>query len=393
MSGELVRMETSSPLRVLLMVDDLSIGGAERSVAGLATALTGRGHEVVVACAADGPLRDDIEASGVGVRILGGRHVKWRLSPVLALRLLALLKERRFDLVHAHVHAAVSAALVAGAAASVPVVVTEHGMAAWRGRWVRWYTRQLYQRCAAFIAVSEGVRERLRTVDRVRPERVVTIPNAAIPAPRKTETDAGGALEALPRPLVGIVARLRPEKGPQVFVEAVANVARRHPTASFVLVGDGPLRGPLTDRVRELGLQGRVHFLGDRLDGPSLIGELDVLCVPSFDEAAPLVVLEAMAAGVPVVASDLAGVRNQTGGPEAAMLVPPGDSTALSTALDQLLSRPDERRRLSAAGLRRSIDGLSYEGAVARVEAIYRQVVLAATNSRGRKSMGSRTPR
>ena len=176
-------------------------------------------------------------------------------------------------------------------------------------------------------------------------------------------------------PLVGVVAQLKPEKGLGTFLEAAARVSPLLPNVRFLVVGDGPLRWELETSTQHLGLDRRVRFLGFRSDARALVELLDVLVVPSLSEGAPLVVLEAMAAAIPVVASAVAGIPDQIRHEMEGLLVPPGDSTALGDALVDLLRNPGRARRLGEAGRRRWASEFNYTTMVRRVEAVYRSAL------------------
>ncbi|MFF7244838.1 glycosyltransferase family 4 protein [Embleya sp. NPDC008237] len=335
------------------MVDDLRIGGAQRQVAGLAGALAACGHTVVLACTEDGPAGAELAAAGVSVVVLGRRRVARLVSPMLALRIARLARVGRFDVVHAHVHAATMAAALAGLLARVPVVVTEHSMASWRGPLARAYSRPLYRRCALILAVSEQIADRLRRVDGVPAARVRVVGTAVFGGP-----PAAPAYRRDAPVTVGVVGRLEPEKGVEFFLRAAARLVDRHPGVAFTVVGDGRLREDLHALARHLRLGDRVRFRGMRTDGPAAVAALDILCVPSLTEGAPLVVLEAMAAGVPVIATTVGAIPHQLGRGHAGVLVEPADVTALTRALDSLLTHPRERRRLGRTG-RRHLTGLA----------------------------------
>lgn len=361
------------------MVDDLRIGGAQRQVAGLAVALAAHGHAVVLACTEDGPAGAELAAAGVRVVVLGRRRVARLVSPLLAVRIARLVRAGGFDLVHAHVHAATMAAALAGRIARVPVVVTEHSMASWRGPLARAYSRPLYRRCALVLAVSEQIAERLRTVDRVPASRVRVV-GTAVFGPATTADPSGRGAPVT----VGVVGRLEREKGVEFFVRAAARIADRHPEVAFTVVGDGTLRGELHALAGSLRLGDRVRFRGMRTDGPAAVAALDVLCVPSLTEGAPLVVLEAMAAGVPVVATTVGAIPHQLDHGHAGVLVAPTDVAALAHALDALLTHPHERRRLGRAGRDRLTRLANADAVTAAVRTAYRDALRRA-RGRGRR--------
>jgi len=369
-------------VRSLVVVDSLEVGGAERHVVDLAVALRRKGHGVTVACSATGGLSNLLDGANVPVRVLLDRLAKRRVSVTYARGLRRLVREQRFDLVHAHIYASAAASALATVGTGVPLVVTEHTEGAWQGRHARLVSRLIYRRARSVIAVSSPIRGHLLQRYGVPPEKISFIPNAVIPASgREPGTTSTLPDERREGPLVGVVARLQPEKGVANFLKAAARVSAACPVARFLVVGDGPLREELLRLADRLGLRERVRFLGHRADARELVGLLDVLVVPSLTEGTPLIVLEAMAAGVPVVASDVGGIPDQVRHAREGLLVPPDDTIALGEALLGLLRDPDRARRLGEAGRRRAGSEFSHAVMMRKIEAVY-EAVLAGTPAR-----------
>ena len=374
------------PVRLLLVVDSLEVGGAERHVVDLAVALRRRGYEVAVACSVAGELSGVLRDTGIPVYPLLRQLIKRRLSAGYAWRLRRLLRRGRLDLVHAHVYASTVAAAIATLGTGVPLVITEHTEASWQGLRARWVSRWIYRLARQIIAVSTPIERRLVERDGVPQDLITVIPNAVVSA-SEAPPDASPALPAGLRehPLVGVVARLQPEKGVADFLRAAARVSPSFREAQFVIVGDGPLQRELTTLAEDLGLKSRVHFLGFRPDASALMRSLDVLVLPSLDEGSPLVTLEALAAGVPIVASAVGGIPDQIRHGREGLLVPPGDTDAMAEALLELLRDPARTRRLGEAGRRRATSEFSHATMVGRIEAVYRAVL-------GQWAMRSATP-
>lgn len=152
--------------------------------------------------------------------------------------------------------------------------------------------------------------------------------------------------------LVGHVARLAEQKGQRYLLEAAALVVARRPDTRFVLVGDGELRDELEAQARSLGLGDHVQFTGARADVPELLASFDVFAFPSLFEGFCVAVIEAQAAGVPVVATPVGGIRETVVHGETGLLVPPRDPAALAEAIVRLLDSPDEARRLAGEARR-----------------------------------------
>ena len=355
-------------LRPLLVVDSLQVGGAERYVVDLAIALRASGHRPTVACSEAGPLADELQHARIPVSTLLGRLVKRRISPAYAQALRRLVRRGSFDVVHAHVYASEVAAAIATTGSGVPLVLTVHTEAPWRAPPACAASRWAYARAARVVAVSPAIRRQLEHDFGVPPGRASYVPPAIVPAtpaiaPRRRAF------------MIGRVARLQPEKGIDVFLRAAARLAPRFQQIDFLVVGDGRLRTELEGLSYDLGLEHRVRFLGERLDARALIGALDVLAVTSITDGSPLVVLEAMAAGVPVVASAVGGIPHQLRHEAEGLLVRPGDPDALAGALARLIQDERGRRRFGEAARRRAAREFSHAALVACMDAIYRSVV------------------
>jgi glycosyltransferase involved in cell wall biosynthesis len=363
----------AAPLDVLLVVDALEGGGAERYVSDLAAALCARGHAVTVACSLGGPSASHLQSAGVDVVDLLGRLVKRRVSLPFAAALRHVVSRRRPDVVHAHIYASAAAAALATVGTSVPLLVTEHTEAPWRGRQAVGMSRVIYRRAARIHVVTSAIADLLGGSYGVPPERFEHVPTAVTPAPRCAPTPAPHWQS---RRLIGRVGRLAPEKGIDVFLRAAARIASHSSDAHFLVVGDGPLRSELEALARRLGLDGRIEFLGQRPDARAVIAQLELLVVSSLSDGAPLVVLEARHAHVPVIASAVGGLPDQIRHAHDGLLVSPGNERALAAAITALLEDPGYARRLARNGDRR-IGAWTHERLVRHVEGSYRDVLTA----------------
>ena len=176
---------------------------------------------------------------------------------------------------------------------------------------------------------------------------------------------------ATERPLVLTVARLHPQKGLSYLLEAATQI----PAARFVLAGDGPERAALEAQAVALGLSERVAFLGHRTDIRALLASCDLFVLPSLFEGLPLSVLEAMAAGKPVIATAVGGTAEAIVHGETGLLVPPADAAALTVAIQTVLSNQPLARRLGQAALASAYREFSAETMVQRVTAIYDDIL------------------
>jgi glycosyltransferase involved in cell wall biosynthesis len=231
-----------------------------------------------------------------------------------------------------------------------------------------------------FVVVSAALHRRLVAGWRLPPERVRLIPNgvdvpddvAADAADRAARRRSLGVDPAAP--LVGAVGRLVWQKGFDTLVEAMPAVLARRPETRLVVVGDGPERGRLERLARDRGVAGAVAFAGFRADLPALLAAFDVLAAPSRREGAPLVTLEAMARGVPVVASAIPALAEQVRDGVEGLLVDADSPAALARALVRVLADRSLAARLGAAGRERVRADFDARDMVARTLALYEEV-------------------
>jgi len=340
--------------RLLIVITLAEIGGAQTYVAGLLPALSDS-FEVTVAAWGPGPLIDACRANDIPFVPL--RHVRRPLSPVHDLlglfELIGLMRRLRPQIVHANSSKAGVLARLAAAATRVPIrIFTVHGWAfkAHSGLAARLYLaadRLMRPLTTMTICVSETERAAGLAMRTCRAERTTVIRNAVELQPARPEP-AGGP------PLVLGVGRLKAPKDFGTLVHAMALL----PTDSCRLrvAGDGPERTALSEEIQALGLAGTVELLGDRDDVAELLRRSHVFVLSSRSEGMPMSVLEAMATGVPVVASAVGGLPELVVEEETGLLVEPGDEKALAGAIASLLDDPELRRKLGSAGHARARD-------------------------------------
>jgi len=373
-----------------------ALGGVEAHVQRLSQGLAARGHEVEVATStlrSEFPLTHLAAAEMAGesagpVRVHRFRAVSlpgdahW---PVLrGLGSWLARRARDFDVIHAHSYGFHHTLAAAGAArlASVPFVLTPHFHPHWsmelgpRRRHLRrafdaLAKRRLLEAPAAVVCVS---RAEAALLGAHRPERVRVIPNGVDPARFEGAVQDGlRARLGVPGPMALYVGRLAANKGLPTLLEAWAKVP---PEATLLVAGEGHLHAELGKQARDLGLDGRVRLLG-RVDDATLLqayAACDLFVLPSEYEAFGIVLLEAMAAGKPVVAARAGGVPEVVAEGATGLLVPVGDAPRLAEAVQALLADPVRARAMGEAGRRRVHQGFTWDAVVGQVEALYREL-------------------
>ena len=318
----------------------------------------------------EGSLVSEARTCGVEPRLVASlrRQVNPLMDAIALLSLVRVFRRGQYDVVHTHSSKAGILARLAARIASVPVVVhTVHG---WgfndRQRpLVRNSYVSLERWCARFtdalITVTPRDAERGLSIGIGQPGLYTTIRSgidiARFGASRQRREAVRAELGLAKSDRVVIsVMRLSPQKAPLDLIDAVARLVREVPDARVVLVGDGPLRNAVETRRRELGLGKRLILTGIRRDVPELLSAADVLALSSLWEGLPRVIPQAMAAGLPVVATAIDGSAEAIVHGETGILVPPRDPAALGAALAALLRDPERARAMGEAGRARVVE-------------------------------------
>jgi glycosyltransferase involved in cell wall biosynthesis len=369
------------------VLDETSVGGVELLMLDVFRAFDPAVVEPSLICLrAPGPLAEDYRSAGFPVDVLDRSG---KSDPRTLPRLVRALRREGADavLVSHHHRASLALGPVAARLAGVPVtLIAAHDMdlAGAGGRVLpRWAVAGL-RAASALVLLAPSQGEYLHREEGVgrRPwsrTREVVVPNGVPfgPAPAKPARAAARARLDLPADafVVGVVARLTAQKAHHVLLQAFADLRTTHPRARLVVVGSGPREQELRDLATGLGVADGVRFTGLRRDVADLRPAFDVACLSSVHEGVPVAVLEAMAAGTPVVATDCGALRDLVGDGEHGYLVPVGDAGALADRLRALADDPALRRRLGAAARGRVSDRFRLEHTARGYEALLQELV------------------
>jgi glycosyltransferase involved in cell wall biosynthesis len=334
-------------MRIVHLVYSLDYGGAEKVVVNLASFQGRSGHSVRVVCLRDlGPHPFNVNAlAGAGVEIVTldkppGFHV------ATLRRLVAYLRKNRTEVEHTHNHLVHHYGAVAGRLAGCRAIVnTLHGTATLRmAFWSKvlfWFSCLLGHRV---VSVCRQVHDVFRSAYRLPRKMLCVVENGIDLSPF--------AAVARRAPGEGVtfgnIARFDPVKDHENLLRAFAIVRCKHPAVRLRLLGDGVLLRDMTELARSLSIAESVHFEGFSLDTPSFLGKIDVYVISSRSEGLPLTLLEAMGAGLPVVATAVGGITEILDDSACGWLCPPGDPGALAETMEKALTAPD----LSARGAR-----------------------------------------
>jgi glycosyltransferase involved in cell wall biosynthesis len=339
-------------MKVLLVIPSMNPGGAERMLTLLAGELAGRGHDIVLAAP---PGDRDADLSDIAHdRVILKAHGRTPGATVrTTIELGRVIRRVQPDLIHAqNPRAATMASLatrVAGRRGRPPVLATFHGTLP--SEYAR--AAHLLRIADHVVCVSQDLREAITTAG-LPASRTSVIYNAierVSPADPARLAALNAELGLQGAPVAAIVARIVPQKAHARFIRAARIAADRVPSARFLIVGDGPLRAQSEAQAQSSRLSDRVLFTGLRSDAQDLIARTDVLVCSSEWEGMSLAVLEAMAAGTPVLATDVQGMRELLG-EGAGEIVPLDDGSALGERMAELLLDADRRSAMGAAGRR-----------------------------------------
>ncbi len=364
-------------IRLLLVIPTLVRGGAEKQLSLLARGLARDEFDVHVAVLTHtGPLESELREAGIPVTVIGKR---WKFDPLCYLRLRRYVRGLAPDVVHTWLFAANAYGRQAAASVGIKhLVAGERCVDPWKGGWQLMIDRALAGKTNRIATNSTGVKEFY--VSRGLPaEKFVVIPNgmkvkSVEPTSGRDELLAELKLPAGAR-LIGAVGRLWPQKRVKDLIWAADLLKSTRDDTHLLIVGDGPQRQRLERYRDQSQIADRVHFLGEREDVPRLMPHFEVLWLGSEYEGQSNAILEAMAAGVPVIATDIAGNRDLVVDGSTGYLVPVGDRFEFTRRTHWLLDDAALRQRMGEAGRQRVITEFTVEKMVERHAAMYRELV------------------
>jgi glycosyltransferase involved in cell wall biosynthesis len=356
-------------VRVLHVVTNLGTYGAERFVGRLAERVAALGDDVAVLTVAPSP-----PGAACAVPLLEARR-RGRYDVAFLWRMIALMRRYQPHVVHTHMHHGKYWGRLAALAAGAPAIVhTEHNSEFGAPRAFRPLGRLLAARTAAFVAFSQTHRAALAADEAIPLARIAVIPNGIDLAPPGPDARARVRAELGARDdeiVLMHVGRLAPVKNQGLAIDALALLP---PHVRLVLVGDGVDRDPLAARARERGVAERVAFLGFCADAAQLVAGADVAVVTSRNEAMPLAVIEAMAAGVPLVSVPWHGANEMLGGGERGALAHDYTPAAFASAVRGALDDPAAALARAARAQRFALDEYDVTTAARRYAELYRAV-------------------
>ena len=364
-------------MRLLYLITRAEIGGGQTHVADLMRGFRGQ-FEIHLAVGEEGYLTETARALGIPCHIAPNlvqptRPIQdWKACREIG----AIIRTIRPHLVHTHTSKAGILGRLAARMNGVPSVFTAHSWAFSEGVSKKWKAVGIpSERLAArwssrIINVSEANRQLALRYSVGSADGLVTIHNGIADGPDRADPGRGGV------PRIVMVARFAAQKNHGLLIEAAAGLGDLPFQLTFV--GDGPARATIEAEARQRGLGDRIEFLGDRLDVPAILANSSVFVLTTNWEGFPISILEAMRAGLPVIASDAGGIREAVRHEYNGLVTARGDATAVRLALRELITRPQLRETYGAAGRRRFEDEFTLTAMLRKTLDVYRAATAEA---------------
>lgn len=358
------------------MTTHFNIGGITNYILSLSRALGAKNVHTIVSTSG-GDMEKELSLSGIPHRKLD-MDTKFEFGPKVlksAFRIAHIIRSERIDIVHAHTRVSQVACRLASSMTGVPYVTTCHGYFRKRMRGVfdTWGSK--------VIAISEAVKSHLRSDLGVDIGRIEVIYNGVDTArflkryPEDAVRDLKKALDLGRGPVIGTIGRLSSVKGQKFLIGAMPRIISDMPEARAIIVGDGPEAEDLKNLARSLHVDRYIRFVPGDSDTPKFLALMDVFVFPSVNEGLGLSLLEAMAYGLPCVASEVGGIIDIIKSASCGMLVPIGDKEAIAGAALKLLNDPALRLAMGKNGRSVVMEKFSLDNMADRILRLYKDIL------------------
>lgn len=361
-------------INVIHLVEELTIGGLEKTLTAIVLNLNKEKYNVSVWCLREGGFfADKLVKEGIDVKIL---HISTSRNPLSIYKLYRLLKSRKFDIIHTHAYSAGTIGRVSAFLAGIPIIISHnHSIYDYYHKYyhfVEWFLSLITDRV---ICISEAVNRFANETQRINARKLITIHNGIDDVCTVTEKRCSDLKKELCIPInhsvIGTIAHLEEHKGVKYFLESASLLLATRKDISFLLVGEGALKGELKKRCVDLKIEKNVIFAGERSDISEILFSIDIFVLPSLREGLPLAILEAMACGKPVIATNVGGIPEIVKNGVNGILVSPRDPEALYRAMGKLLNNREMREEMGRNGKKMCSESFNFKTMLEKIENLY----------------------
>ncbi len=347
-------------IRVLRILHNLGGGGVQQRLLSLIPYISDD-FSVSLVSFTSGRLEKDFSRVVEDLKIIPRRS---KFDPLCLRELVKYMREKSFHLVHTHTHKPNTTGRIAALIAQVPVIIAqEHNVDEWKGKFQRWLDRKLAQFTDRVVVVSQKVGEFYSSIG--IPSRKITVIYNGVELERFTPQ-----FDEKKGDTIGFVGRIHPQKGIEDMVEVGERVVEKFPRVKFLILGEGPLEGYLRKEVERRGIKGNFLFMGYMRNMNSFYEKIDILFLPSLREGFPNAILEGMASGLPIVATDVGGIKEVVREGVDGFLARPGDVDRMSECLLKLLKDEILRRKMGLSG-RKRVEKFSIQRMAEETKSLY----------------------
>ncbi|MFB3894709.1 MAG: glycosyltransferase family 4 protein [bacterium] len=370
-------------IRVLHLISSSNIGGSPKHTLLLCQELDKLGCATLIISPPAGSFESEIKQSGISWEPV---NLNSAFRSSLYPELLQIINQHQINLIHTHELKADYIGMRIAKKTGLPLITTIHNMInkgplpVWKKMIYIRLSRYLAQRQHKIIVVSEAVRQNTIHALHIPAGKIITVRNGTKIYPLNPNLNITSIRQQLglnpQAPVIACISRLIPvQKGHRYLLLAAQQVIKQKPEAQFLIVGDGTIRNALVELATQLKIQSNIHFTGWQSNIQDILASIDICAVPSLWDPLPRIVLEAMVAGKPVVASNIDGIPEAVVDGETGILVPPADENSLAKAIVELLEHLEKAEQMGEAGRNRAIAEFSSERHAQEVLKVYQEIL------------------
>jgi len=361
-------------INVIHLVEELTIGGLEKILTSIVLNLDKKKYNVSVWCLREGGFfANKLAKEGIDFKIL---HISTSRNPLSIYKLYKLLKSRKFDIIHTHAYSAGTIGRMSAFLAGVPVIISHnHSVYDYYNRryhFVEWFLSLITDRV---VCVSDIVNRFANETQRINARKLITIHNGIDSEYTVLEKRTSVLRKELGIPVdhsvICTIAHMEEHKGIKYLLESASLLLQSRNDVSFLVVGEGRLKEKLKILCADLKIEENVVFAGERGDIPEILSLTDIFVLPSLREGLPLTILEAMACGKPVIATNVGGIPEVVKDGVSGILISPKDPESLHSAMNELLGDREKMKKMGHNGKRVCSESFDSKTMIRKIEDLY----------------------